>query len=95
MIAAKRPLLWLGNGAKQAGGAAAKLLDMGFGMVTSFNGRATVPEEHPRNLGGLTGSGMPIITDFYKTVDLCLVVGCRVRGHETNDFHVQLPANLI
>jgi acetolactate synthase-1/2/3 large subunit len=95
VIAAKRPLLWLGNGAKQAGSAAAKLLDMGFGMVTSFNGRATVPEEHPRNLGGLTGSGMPIITDFYKTVDLCLVIGCRVRGHETNDFQVQLPANLI
>jgi acetolactate synthase I/II/III large subunit len=95
VIAAKRPLLWLGNGAKKAGGAVAKLLDMGFGMVTSFNGRATVPEEHPMNLGGLTGSGMPIVTDFYKTVDLCLVVGCRVRGHETNDFQVQLPANLI
>jgi acetolactate synthase-1/2/3 large subunit len=95
VIAAKRPLLWLGNGAKQAGGAAAKLLDMGFGMVTSFNGRATVPEDHPRNLGGLTGSGMPVVTDFYKTVDLCLIVGCRVRGHETNDFHVQLPANIV
>jgi acetolactate synthase-1/2/3 large subunit len=95
VIAAKRPLLWLGNGAKKAGSAAAKLLDMGFGMVTSFNGRATVPEDHPRNLGGLTGSGMPIITDFYKTVDLCLIVGCRVRGHETNDFNVKLPENLI
>lgn len=95
VIAAKRPLLWLGNGAKKAGSAAAKLLDMGFGMVTSFNGRATVPEDHPCNLGGLTGSGMPIITDFYKTVDLCLVAGCRIRGHETNDFQVQLPDNLI
>ncbi len=95
VVAAKRPLLWLGNGAKQAGSAAAKLLDMGFGMVTSFNGRATVTEDHPRNLGGLTGSGMPIITDFYKTVDLCLVVGCRLRGHETNDFNVRLPDNLV
>jgi acetolactate synthase I/II/III large subunit len=95
VIAAKRPLLWLGNGAKKAGHAAAKLLDMGFGMVTSFNGRATVPEDHPRNLGGLTGIGMPIIADFYKTVDLCLVVGCRIRGHETNDFQVQLPSNLV
>ncbi len=95
VIAAKRPMLWLGNGAKKAGSAAAKLLDMGFGMVTSFNGRATVPEDHPRNLGGLTGSGMPLIADFYKTVDLCLVVGCRVRGHETNDFNVKLPDNLI
>jgi acetolactate synthase-1/2/3 large subunit len=95
VIAAKRPLLWLGNGAKAAGIAAAKLLDMGFGMVTSFNGRATVPEDHPRNLGALTGSGMPVITDFYKTVDLCLVVGCRLRGHETNDFNIRLPDNLI
>ena len=95
VVAAKRPMLWLGNGAKRAGRAAAKLLDMGFGMVTSFNGRATVPETHPRNMGALTGSGMPIISDFYKTVDLCLVVGCRVRGHETNDFQVQLPANLV
>jgi acetolactate synthase-1/2/3 large subunit len=95
VITAKRPMLWLGNGAKNAGSAAAKLLNMGFGMVTSFNGRATVPEDHPRNLGGLTGSGMPIITDFYRTVDLCLVVGCRLRGHETNDFSVKLPDNLI
>jgi acetolactate synthase-1/2/3 large subunit len=95
VMAAKRPLLWLGNGAKQAGTAAKKLLDMGFGMVTSFNGRATVPEDHPRNLGALIGNGMPIITEFYKTVDLCLVAGCRIRGHETNDFRLELPENLI
>ena len=95
VLAAKRPLLWLGNGAKGAGGAAAKLLDLGFGMVSSFNGRGTVPEDHPLNLGGLTGNGMPMVTDFYKTLDLCLVVGCRLRGHETNDFAVKLPDNMI
>ncbi|HQT79934.1 MAG TPA: thiamine pyrophosphate-binding protein [Rhodopila sp.] len=95
VMAAKRPLLWLGNGAKQAGSAAAKLLDMGFGMVSSFNGRGTVPEDHPRNMGGLTGNGMPLITDFYKTVDLCLVVGCRLRGHETGDMNLKLPENII
>lgn len=95
VIAAKRPLLWLGNGAKHAGTAAAKLLDLGFGMVTSWNGRGTVPEDHPLNLGGLTGNGLPMVTDFYKTLDLCLVVGCRLRGHETGDFAVQPPANLI
>ncbi len=95
VLAAKRPMLWLGNGAKQAGGPAAKLLEMGFGMVTSFNGRGTVPEDHPRNLGGLTGNGLPIITDFYQTIDLCLVAGSRLRGHETGDFAVKLPDNLI
>ncbi len=95
VLAAKRPLLWLGNGAKNAGTAAAKLLDLGFGMVTSWNGRGTVPEDHPLNLGSLTGNGLPMVTDFYKTLDLCLVVGCRLRGHETGDFAVQPPDNLI
>jgi acetolactate synthase-1/2/3 large subunit len=95
VAAAKRPLLWLGNGAKQAGGAAARLLDIGFGMVTSFNGRGTVPEDHPRNLGALIGNGLPAVSEFYKTVDLCLVVGCRLRGHETNDFNLKLPESII
>src|SRR6185437_2472002 len=75
---AKRPMLWLGHGAIRAGAAAAKLLDLGFAMVSSFNGRGAVPEDHPLNLGGLTGNGAPAVTEFYKTVDLCLVVGCRL-----------------
>ena len=95
VLAAKRPMLWLGHGATNAGSAAAKLLDLGFGMVTSWNGRATVPEDHPLNLGGLTGNGQPIVTDFYKTVDLCLVVGCRLRGHVTGEFGLALPTNMI
>jgi acetolactate synthase-1/2/3 large subunit len=95
VVTARRPLLWLGNGAKGAGGPAARLLDLGFGMVTSWNGRGTVPEDHPLNLGGLTGNGMPMVTDFYRTVDLCLVVGSRLRGHETGDFAVPLPDNMI
>ncbi len=92
---AKRPMLWLGHGAIGAGTPAARLLDMGFGMVSSYNGRGTVPEDHPLNLGGLTGNGMPMIQEFYKGVDLMLVVGCRLRGHETGDFTVKLPDNVI
>ncbi len=95
IIAAKRPMLWLGNGAKNAGGPAAQLLEMGFGMVSSFNGRGIVPEDHPRNLGALTGNGQKLVTDFYQTLDLCLVVGCRLRGHETGDFALKLPENLL
>ena len=92
---AKRPLLWLGNGAKHAGAAAARLLDLGFCTVSSLNGRGTVPEDDPRNLGGLSGNGAPLVSEFYKTVDLLLVVGCRLRGHETGDFNLKLPANII
>jgi acetolactate synthase-1/2/3 large subunit len=92
---AKRPLLWLGNGARHAGAAVTKLLDLGFCMVTSLNGRGVVPEDDPRNLGGLSGNGAPLVTEFYKSVDLALVVGCRLRGHETGEFAMKLPPNII
>ncbi len=95
VLAAKRPMLWLGTGAAGAGGAAARLLDMGFGMVSSWKGRGAVSEDNPMNLGGMHGNGMKGIADFYQTVDLLLVVGARVRGQETGDFSLKLPANLI
>src|SRR3546814_18428603 len=50
-------LLWLGSGARHAGSAAERLLELGFGMATSWDGRWMVPEYHPQNLGGLNGIG--------------------------------------
>ncbi len=92
---ARRPILWLGAGARGAGKAARKLLDLGFGMVTSWAGRGTVPEDHPRNLGGLNGNGVPAVQAFYAKSDLMLVAGSRLRGHETAEFNVKLPENLV
>src|SRR3954447_24972766 len=56
---AKRPMLWLGNGAKAAGAEAMALLQLGFGAVSSWNGRGIVPEDQPMTLGGLHGKGPP------------------------------------
>ena len=95
VIAAKRPMLWLGNGAREAGMPAAKLLDLGFAMVSSWAGRGIVPEDHPMTLGALNGNGVPAMQDFYRSVDLMLIVGSRLRGHETGDFTLKLPDNLI
>jgi acetolactate synthase I/II/III large subunit len=95
IIAAKRPMMWLGNGAREAGAPAAKLLELGFAMVSSWAGRGIVPEDHPMTLGALNGNGIPALQDFYRTVDLMLVVGSRLRGHETGDFSLKLPDNLI
>ncbi len=88
-------MLWLGAGARHAGGAAARLLDMGFGMVTSLQGRGSVSEDHPLNLGGFNGNGQPLVEALYQEADLMLVVGSRLRGHETGDFSVKLPAELL
>jgi acetolactate synthase-1/2/3 large subunit len=95
VLKARRPMLWLGAGARHAGAAAAALLAEGFGMVTSTAGRASVPEDHPRSLGSFNGNLVPSVQDFYATCDLMLVVGSRLRGHETAEFSVRLPANLI
>ncbi|MEM6661659.1 MAG: thiamine pyrophosphate-binding protein [Pseudomonadota bacterium] len=92
---ARRPILWLGNGAAAAGPAARRLLDMGFAAVTSWNGRATVPEDHPMSLGALNGGGVPMIEDFYGTCDLMIVAGSRQRAHETINNTVSLPERRI
>jgi acetolactate synthase-1/2/3 large subunit len=95
VMAAKRPLLWLGSGAKAAGPAARRLLDLGFGMLNSINGKGIVSDAHLMNLGGLHGNGMPKVQAFYQDVDLLLAVGTRLRGQETGDFSVKLPGNII
>jgi acetolactate synthase-1/2/3 large subunit len=64
VLAAKRPMLWLGNGARDAGPLAAKLLDLGFAMVSSWAGRGIVPEDHPMTLGALNGNGVPALENF-------------------------------
>ena len=94
-VRAKRPMLWLGNGAKQAGAAAARLMALGFGTVSSWNGRGTVPEDHPMTFGGLHGNGSPRIQTFYESVDAMLVAGSRLRAHETQDLALKLPKTLV
>ncbi len=95
VLAAKRPLLWIGGGAAAARDAVHRLLDLGFVMVSSWHGRGIVPDDHPLNLSGLNGNGMPMVQDFYRTVDLALVVGSRMRAHESGDFAVEPPPHLI
>ncbi|MEM7422767.1 MAG: thiamine pyrophosphate-binding protein [Pseudomonadota bacterium] len=92
---ARRPMLWTGNGAAGATAALERLLDLGFGMVSSWNGRGAVSDAHPMNLGGLNGGGVPSIEAFYADCDLMLVCASRLRGHETLDFSIALPRPLI
>ncbi|MBS7811977.1 thiamine pyrophosphate-binding protein [Roseococcus pinisoli] len=92
---AKRPMIWLGNGARNARAGALSLLELGFGAVSSWNGRGIVPEDHAMTFGALQGNGAPRILSFYEGVDAMVVLGSRLRGHETMDFSLKLPRNLI
>lgn len=95
VLSAKRPMLWVGNGARHACAEIQALVGLGFGMVSSHAARGIVPEDHPMNLGGMNGTGVQTVQDFYRTVDLMLVVGSRLRGQETVDNSTPLPDTRI
>lgn len=89
---ATRPLLWLGGGARGAETAIKRLMDMGFGVVTSVQGRGIVAEDNPHNLGAF--NLYPVVEDFYQTCDAMLVVGSRLRSNETLTYKLELPQPL-
>jgi acetolactate synthase-1/2/3 large subunit len=90
---AKRPLLWLGGGARGAFKEASELHRRGIGIVTSTNGRAIVSEEQPGNLGAFNMT--PEAQELYRKSDLMIVVGSRLRGNETHNNAMALPSPLI
>ncbi len=96
---ARRPMLWLGNGARHAGAAARRLLALGFGMVHSQAAQGIVESTHPMNLDAMSGSRNnnpdPVVEAFFDTCDLMLVAGSRLRVNETRNGNCRLPKNLI
>jgi acetolactate synthase-1/2/3 large subunit len=89
---ARRPLLWLGGGARHAGDAVRRLVDLGVGVVTSVQGRGILAEDHPMSLGAFTLA--PPVEAFYATCDAMVVVGSRLRGNETLKYTLTLPQPL-
>lgn len=90
---AKRPLLYLGGGTKQASEQARGLVARGFCTVTSTNGRAVVSESHPRNLGAYNMT--PEAQDIFDSCDLMIVAGSRLRGNETRNNALRLGRPLV
>ena len=89
---ARRPLLWLGGGARHARAAVERLVRLGIGVVTSTQGRGVVPDDHPASLGAF--NTQKPVEEFYATCDTMLAVGTRLRSNETLGYHLQLPRNL-
>ena len=89
---AKRPLLWLGGGARAAGEAVQRLVDMGWGVVTSVQGRGILAEDHPASLGSY--NLQKPAENLYQSCDAMLVVGSRLRSNETLRYQLQLPPQL-
>ena len=89
---AKRPMLWVGGGARHAGAAIRRLQKMGFGVVTTTQGRGTVAEDDAGSLGAY--NIQKPVEALYQTCDAMLVVGSRLRGNETLKYELKLPRPL-
>ena len=92
LASARRPMLWLGGGARGAGAAVQRFLDMGWGVVTSVQGRGIVPESHPATLGSY--NLLKPAETLYASCDAMLVVGSRLRSNETLRYKLKLPEAL-
>jgi acetolactate synthase-1/2/3 large subunit len=92
LVAARRPLLWVGGGARGAAEQVRRFADAGWGVISSANGRGVLPEDHPASLGSYTTASA--VERLYARCDALLVVGSRLRGNETLKYKLQLPAPL-
>lgn len=93
MSRARRPMIWLGGGAKAASAAATELVTRGVCTVSSTNGRAVVREDHPRNLGAFNMT--PEAQAIFDSCDLMIVAGSRLRGNETRNNAMRLGRTLV
>ncbi len=89
LAGAKRPMLWLGGGARGARAAVERFVKMGWGVVTSVQGRGILPEDHPASLGSY--NLQKPAEELYQTCDAMLVVGSRLRSNETLRYKLKLP----
>ena len=90
---ARRPLLWLGGGARHAGAAVQRLKALGFGIVSTGQGRGIVPEDDPASLGAY--NIQKPVEAFYQRCDAMLAVGTRLRSNETLKYELKLPRPLL
>ena len=89
LAGARRPMLWLGGGARGARSAVERFIRMGWGVVSSVQGRGIVPESHPATLGSF--NLLKPAEALYQTCDAMLVVGSRLRSNETLRYKLKLP----
>jgi acetolactate synthase-1/2/3 large subunit len=95
LAAATRPVLWAGGGVvgADAGPALVALAErLGAPVVTTIEGRGSIPEDHPLCLGALTTS--PQVVEVVSTADVVLAVGTRFQGGSTRNWRLSFGGTL-
>jgi acetolactate synthase I/II/III large subunit len=95
LSAATRPVLWAGGGviSSGAGPALVALAErLTAPVVTTIEGRGSIPEDHPLCLGALTTS--PPVEDVVSSADVVLAVGTRFQGNSTRNWSLSVGGTL-
>jgi acetolactate synthase I/II/III large subunit len=93
--AATRPVLWAGGGVVSSGAGPALVAlaeRLSAPVVTTIEGRGSIPEDHPLCLGALTTS--PPVEDVVSGADLVLAVGTRFQGSSTRNWRLSFGGTL-
>ncbi len=95
LSAATRPVLWAGGGvvSSGAGPALTALAErLGAPVVTTIEGRGSIPEDHPLCLGALTISSQ--VEEIVSGADVVLAVGTRFQGSSTRNWRLSFGGTL-
>lgn len=93
LLSARKPVLWVGGGARHAVDAVRRLADVGVAVVSSTHGRGILPDSHPRSLRAFHST--PETQTLYNDCDLMVVAGTRLRSNETLTYSIDLPRPLV
>ncbi len=97
LAAAKHPVIYAGGGAtsSNAGDAIVRIAErLHAPIVTSFQGKGSVPASHPHSLGSLWTQGNAV-DDLVQEADALLVVGSRLGVQATEHFAFPIPETLV
>ncbi len=82
VAAAKRPVLVVGHGARDARAEVTALAEqLGAPVLTTFKAKGLVPDTHPLGAGVLGRSGTPVASWLMNEADLLIVVGASFSNH--------------
>lgn len=82
VVAARRPVIVVGHGARGARAEVVALAEqLGAPVLTTFKAKGLVPDTHPLGAGVLGRSGTPVASWLMNEADLLVVVGASFSNH--------------
>ena len=91
---AEAPIIWAGGGARRAADGVRALAEaLDAPVITTYNGKGTLPTGHPLHAGSSVEE--PSMRQLVERADLCLALGTRFSQETTANWTLPIPAALV